>query len=372
MDIQGIASRPSATSGGSVTTTTPNLIGAPQNRAFNVDAMSGSVDAPATTQSISGEGLFMRLMQVYETRHPAEARGFLQGIADRLHSDADAPAGLDPNLQAWGDRFQRAADTGDLSNLLPSSQPPPTHFGALAYQRASQPPADAVPPEVEAAISDSLPPTLLEEGLDPTMSGLDADLAAANQASAELTELSNRVAPSLVAELGLARPTDLNAAALNALNPSAVDLASAALNGVNPAVYDPNVVAPTELNAALGGLDLDAVDASIAAANQESAVLYDLAGSALPTLASALDLNAVSPEAAAESGTTASAANLAVNQANQRAALLSTAFPTPTTLGQPLTTTPTLAQPTADSASAPAAPSSQSALSWTSPDLNTR
>jgi hypothetical protein len=78
--------------------------------------------------------MLMRFLQRYEDSHPDEAKAFLSGIADKLRADAEHAGPWSNRLNAWADKFDAAAESGDLSGLAPNR--PHAHFGMRAYQRA--------------------------------------------------------------------------------------------------------------------------------------------------------------------------------------------------------------------------------------------
>jgi hypothetical protein len=105
--------------------------------ATDAAAAPSTADAPATTQHLSRGGLFMGLMQTYETQHPEEAKTFLNNVADKLRADAKfAGPFFGFRMNRWADRFEKAADSGDLSNLLPQ---PFGHFGTVSYTHLTLP-----------------------------------------------------------------------------------------------------------------------------------------------------------------------------------------------------------------------------------------
>ena len=107
----------------------------------------------ATTQHVSGGGRFMHFLQAFEDKHPEEAKRILTGIADKLRADAEHAGPWSERLERWADKVQKAADTGDMSNLLPTWQPH-AHFGVRAYQKAqAAPEADGLEQVAAAASS---------------------------------------------------------------------------------------------------------------------------------------------------------------------------------------------------------------------------
>lgn len=90
---------------------------------------------PATSQDLSSGGLFMGLLQLYGNEHPSEAKAFLQGVATTLRAYAGQADRSLISLSSWADRFQQAAETGDLSTLVPRTTPS-NNLGVRAYQAA--------------------------------------------------------------------------------------------------------------------------------------------------------------------------------------------------------------------------------------------
>lgn len=95
---------------------------------------------PATLSRFTPAGRLLHVLQSFEQRHPEETQRVLGNIADRLRSDAEHAGIFSERLTRWADRFQEAADSGDMSKLMPRWSP---HFGLRAYQQAQQPEADA-------------------------------------------------------------------------------------------------------------------------------------------------------------------------------------------------------------------------------------
>jgi hypothetical protein len=92
-----------------------------------------TADAPATTQHLSGSGRLLGFLQAIHDRHPEEADRVLNGIAEKLRADAERGGPWSERLSAWADKFELAAESNDLSNLLPSYRPF-GHFGIRAYR----------------------------------------------------------------------------------------------------------------------------------------------------------------------------------------------------------------------------------------------
>jgi hypothetical protein len=134
MAIERLSSRPGV-SGTAVDTKSASTSSAP--KAAMPAHASGMLDAPAATSHVSPNSVILALMQTFETLHPEQAKALLLSIAERLHADASTGGAFASAFAAWGDKFQLAADSGELSHLLPSISPSP-HFGVRAYQAAQQ------------------------------------------------------------------------------------------------------------------------------------------------------------------------------------------------------------------------------------------
>jgi hypothetical protein len=111
-------------------------------------AESEGAEQPATTPHFSRAGRMLSVMQSFEQRHPEETKKILSNIAEKLRSDAQSAGPWSGRLEKWADRFQQAADSGDMSKLFPKSQPS-GHFGMRAYQQVQQ----AAEPEAEEVVS---------------------------------------------------------------------------------------------------------------------------------------------------------------------------------------------------------------------------
>jgi hypothetical protein len=103
-----------------------------------VAAESG--DRPAAVSRFSPAGRLVHVLQSFENRHPEETKQVLSNIADKLRSDAERAGPWSDRLNKWADRFQAAAESGDMSKLMPRVS---SHFGVRAYQQAEQPDTDA-------------------------------------------------------------------------------------------------------------------------------------------------------------------------------------------------------------------------------------
>lgn len=103
-------------------------------------AAAESADRPAAISRFTPAGRLLHALQSFEDRHPEETKQILGNIADRLRSDAERAGPFSERLNKWADRFQAAADSGDMSKLMPRTA---SHFGMRAYQQAEQPDNDA-------------------------------------------------------------------------------------------------------------------------------------------------------------------------------------------------------------------------------------
>lgn len=101
---------------------------------------AGEAAQPASSSRFSPAGRLINVLQAFEDRHPEETQRVLGNIADKLRSDAEHAGVFSERLTRWADRFQEAADSGDMSKLMPRLS---SHFGVRAYQQAEQPEPDA-------------------------------------------------------------------------------------------------------------------------------------------------------------------------------------------------------------------------------------
>ncbi|MEY4579681.1 MAG: hypothetical protein RL701_4384 [Pseudomonadota bacterium] len=135
MDTTSISARPNS-SANAIGNTTPVDPVASTPPAADTTTTATTADAPATTHHLSRGGFFLNMLQAYEDKHPEEAKAFLSGVADKLRNDAQHAGPFANRLNAWADKFQEAADTGDLSKLVPTRQAH-GHFGMRAYMQAA-------------------------------------------------------------------------------------------------------------------------------------------------------------------------------------------------------------------------------------------
>lgn len=99
-----------------------------------------AAERPAAISRFTPAGRLLNVLQSFEDRHPEETKKILGNIADKLRSDAERAGPFSDRLNKWADRFQAAADSGDMSQLMPRVS---SHFGMRAYQQADQTDNDA-------------------------------------------------------------------------------------------------------------------------------------------------------------------------------------------------------------------------------------
>jgi hypothetical protein len=232
MDTQGVTSRPIASSS-TVSATSTSASAAPEAAATAATATgatavaSGSttppstVETPATTHHLSGGGMFLNLLQTYEDKHPDEAKEYLSGVADKLRSDAKHAGFFSRALDHWADKFQKAADTGDLSNLLPRWQQP-GHFGMRAYQQAAQPAGtdDAALGAIARASTPPASPAAAASGEPSAVASVNAPVTAAESTSAPAVPASTTAMSDVVVAQSGAAPTAASPAPAPITSPS--------------------------------------------------------------------------------------------------------------------------------------------------------
>jgi hypothetical protein len=123
---QTVAKSPAAapTSDTDPTTSTPD------------DSQTQTADTPAATPHLSRAGRFLGFLQHLEDKHPEEAKKVLSGIADHLRKDAERAGPFADRLKTLADKFDKAAESGDLSGLVPK-RPSFGHHAMRAYHDAS-------------------------------------------------------------------------------------------------------------------------------------------------------------------------------------------------------------------------------------------
>ena len=110
-------------------------VAAPANDNSGTPATEATAKQPATMSHFSPAGRLLNMLQSFEQRHPDETKQVLSNIADKLRADSENAGVFSGRLEKWADRFQKAAETGDMSNLMPRLQ---SHFGVRAYQQNQQ------------------------------------------------------------------------------------------------------------------------------------------------------------------------------------------------------------------------------------------
>jgi hypothetical protein len=71
--------------------------------------------------SLSGPAQLFRKLQSLEQTDPSQAQDTLRSLADKLREQAKSTTGQDATrLNAFADKLDKAADTGDLSELSPA------------------------------------------------------------------------------------------------------------------------------------------------------------------------------------------------------------------------------------------------------------
>jgi len=151
-------------------------------------ASTETQSASATTHRLSGGGRFMHFLQAFEDKHPEETKRMLNGIADKLRSDAEHAGPWSARLERWADKLEKAAESGDMSNLMPSLHPH-AHFGMRAYQKAQETPDAGELEHVAAAVESSIPP----------MSGTSASAQPAAPVNTDAAADSSNAQPSTTA-----------------------------------------------------------------------------------------------------------------------------------------------------------------------------
>lgn len=160
-------------------------------------------DQAATTEHVSKGGRFMHLLQAFEDKHPEEAKRILNGIADKLRHDADHAGPFAQKLERWADKVQKAADTGDMSNLMPSWQPH-AHHGMRAYQKAQEAEDAGGLDQVAAAAGSAATSSAQMPGTANTTSTQTAAASSSTSAPAESVDAPATSAPTSGSEIAAA------------------------------------------------------------------------------------------------------------------------------------------------------------------------
>jgi hypothetical protein len=176
MDIHSTSRRPNAADSASLTADakSPSVAPGVQPGPNAPPSECSSVAAPAAIQELSKGALFLGLLTVLENKHPDEAVQLLLRIAAELYAEAQQAGSTAQGLNALAHRFRLAAQTGDLSGLLPSERPA-AHFGVRAYQAAGQATAD--PTALDATFGLSTSSVLRSRTLATLSSEIGATLA---------------------------------------------------------------------------------------------------------------------------------------------------------------------------------------------------
>ncbi|HUJ60721.1 MAG TPA: hypothetical protein VLX92_19600 [Kofleriaceae bacterium] len=113
----------------------------------SIAATTGTAAAPAAPPPAAGTqlsafGSFMSKLQSLEQTDPAKAKTVLATIAQKLGAKAQQVGGAQgQKLQALADKFNQAAQTGDLSALKPPASGQPGgghhHHGGGGHHKAS-------------------------------------------------------------------------------------------------------------------------------------------------------------------------------------------------------------------------------------------
>jgi hypothetical protein len=175
MDIHSTSRRPNADAPSlAADAKSPSVAPGVQPGPSGPPSESSNVAAPAAIQELSKAALFLGLLAVLESKHPDEAVRLLLRIAAELHAEARQPGSTTQGLDALADRFRLAAQTGDLSSLLPRERPA-AHFGVRAYQAAEQ--ATAEPTALDATFGLPTSSVLRSRTLATLSSEIGATLA---------------------------------------------------------------------------------------------------------------------------------------------------------------------------------------------------
>jgi hypothetical protein len=229
MDMQGINRRHSvpANANANVTATKASSADAASKPAAAANTAADNADTPATTSHLSPASRFMAFMQHLETEHPDATKRVLDGIADRLHFDAKfAGPFFGHTLNTIADRFQKAADTGDLSNLVPQN-PGFGHHALRAYQTAAGG-GETDAAAAGAAVAETAPADATTTA-PVTTAPADATAPTATTAPADATAPTATTAPAdTTAPTATTTRDDTSTAMAAAANPAVVGTTGAA------------------------------------------------------------------------------------------------------------------------------------------------
>jgi len=193
MDIQDLPRRhhTHAAHGGKASQPAAATSDVPSSASQEATASTSPGTDGATTQQVSGGGRFLHFLQAFEDKHPEEAKRILSGIADKLRADAKQAGPWSARLEGWADKVQKAADTGDMSNLKPTWQPH-AHFGMRAYQEAQAAPESATLERVASSL--------------PAAASTDAAAAVSSSAAQQPTGSTDAATSSSASEPAVTTP----------------------------------------------------------------------------------------------------------------------------------------------------------------------
>lgn len=138
----------------SVTPVTPGSTVSEATAAAPVAPITGTTDAQTR---FSGPAQFLGRLQDLMKSDPTQARKVLRNIASKVRDQAKQD-GSDPvKLNGLADRFQRAADSGDLGAIQPGAGPHAghSHHAHMTNQRA-QAAYNATDPDPMQSVLDNL------------------------------------------------------------------------------------------------------------------------------------------------------------------------------------------------------------------------
>lgn len=149
---------------------------------------------PAARSHFSRAGRLLNVLQAFEQRHPDETKAILNNIADKLRSDAEQAGPFGSRLTKWADRFQEAADTGDMSKLMPRLNTA-GHFGMRAYQQAQA--ATETESETEAMVAQVADAALTQSSNAVVSSANPSATVSDESEKPERVETASEVRPAL-------------------------------------------------------------------------------------------------------------------------------------------------------------------------------
>jgi hypothetical protein len=100
-----------------------NIAPAAQTQAGGQVSATELASAGAAAESgTSVQGRFLSKLQALEQSDPAQAKQLLSGLANRFRSEAAQGGASSAGKAQLADQLQKAADTGDLTDLLKTAQ----------------------------------------------------------------------------------------------------------------------------------------------------------------------------------------------------------------------------------------------------------